>query len=52
MLPRAPMTVQRRANKFQVSKYVVNKAHILKNKHGILAEPTKNVGVKHFLKKL
>jgi hypothetical protein len=38
------MTVQRKANQFQVSKYMVNKAHILKNKHGILAEPTKNMG--------
>jgi hypothetical protein len=44
--------VQRAANEFQVSKYTVNKALILKNKPGILAEPAENWGKKHFLKKL
>jgi hypothetical protein len=34
--------VQRAANEFQVSKYTVNKALILKNKQGILA--AKNLG--------
>jgi hypothetical protein len=42
------MTVQRRANKFQVSKYMVSKPCILKNKHGILAEPTKYIGENTF----